>query len=176
MTTRVAGLEGPLADQYDRIEEVLTPLDMETTSSVNLGEVIRVSFESLAGNKTRSALTMLGVIIGVASVVALMALGNGAQASITGQIQSIGTNLIFVVPGSMSNRGPGTNASAQNLTMDDVQAISALGLPLNGIAPQFSGSADIVAPAADKYAQVAGTTPPYFTMQDIQPIRRISVR
>ena len=50
---------------------------------------------------------MLGVIIGVASVVALLSLGSGAQASITGQVQSIGTNLVFVIPGSVSNRGPG---------------------------------------------------------------------
>ena len=53
--------------------------------------------------------------------------------------------------------------------MDDVQAISSLGLPLNGIAPQFSGSADIVAPAADKNATITGTTPAYFAMQDLRP-------
>ena len=128
-----------------------------------------MSFDSLIANKTRSILTMLGVIIGVASVVALLALGNGAQASITGQVESIGTNLVFVMPGSTSNRGPGQMSAAQNLTMDDVQAIASLGLPLNSIAPQFSGSAGIVAPAADKYATIAGTTPAFFAMQDLRP-------
>ena len=52
--------------------------------------------------------------------------------------------------------------------MEDVQAISSLGLPLNGIAPQFSGSADIVAPAADKNATIVGTTPAYFALQDLR--------
>jgi putative ABC transport system permease protein len=169
MTTEVSTLKGPLPSIYDEAAAVLTPLEDINTGSVNLWEVIRVSFDSLSANKTRSALTMLGVIIGVASVVALLALGNGAQASITGQIQSIGTNLIFVIPGSANNRGPGGATSALNLTIDDVQAISALGLPLNGIAPQFSGSADVVAPAADKNSQIAGTTPAFFELQDLRP-------
>jgi putative ABC transport system permease protein len=147
--------------------EMLPPLEAGA-GSFSFTEVLRVSLDSLLANKTRSFLTMLGVIIGVASVVALMALGNGAQASITGQIQSIGTNLIYVIPGSINSRGPGTAASAQNLAMDDVQAISNLGLPLNGIAPQFTGNADIVAPAADKYASVVGTTPSHFSLQDLR--------
>ena len=54
--------------------------------------------DSLLANKGRALLTMLGVIIGVASVVALMALGNGASAEITGQVESAGTNLIFIMP------------------------------------------------------------------------------
>jgi putative ABC transport system permease protein len=174
MTAKVSSLEPlvfaaqPAASAAS--SEMLPPLDADTGGGFSLAEVVRVSFESLAANKTRSALTMLGVIIGVASVVALLALGNGAQASITGQVQSIGTNLIFVIPGSMGNRGPGNSAAAQNLTLDDVQAISGLGLPLNGIAPQFSGNADIVAPAADKNASIAGTTPAYFTIQDLRPV------
>ena len=81
---------------------MLAPLDADAGAGFSLAEVVRVSFDSLLANKTRSFLTMLGVIIGVASVVALLALGNGAQASITGQVQSIGTNLIFVLPGSLS--------------------------------------------------------------------------
>jgi putative ABC transport system permease protein len=109
------------------------------------------------------------VIIGVASVVALLALGSGAQASITGQIQGIGTNLMFVMPGTMNNQRPGAATTAQNLTMDDAQAITALGLPLNGFAPQFSGNAAIVAPAADKFASINGTTPAYFALQELRP-------
>ena len=170
MTASISTLE-PLvpATQPAASGEMLAPLDADTGAGFSLGEVVRVSFDSLIANKTRSILTMLGVIIGVASVVALLSLGNGAQASITGQVQSIGTNLIFVIPGSANNRGPGGMAAAQNLTMDDVQAISNLGLPLNGIAPQFSGNADIVAPAADKNATIIGTTPTNFALQDLRP-------
>ena len=168
MTASVSALKPlvPATHQADS-GEMLAPLDADTGAGFNLAEVVRVSFDSLFANKTRSFLTMLGVIIGVASVVALLSLGNGAQASITGQVQSIGTNLIFVFPGSLSGR-PGETIAAQNLTMEDVQAIGNLGLPLNGIAPQFSGSANIVAPAADKSASIAGTTPAYFALQDLR--------
>ena len=168
MTASVSTLE-PLVSATHQADsgEMLAPLDADAGAGFNLAEVVRVSFDSLFANKTRSFLTMLGVIIGVASVVALLSLGNGAQASITGQVQSIGTNLIFVFPGSLSGR-PGETVAAQNLTMDDVQAISNLGLPLNGIAPQFTGQADIVAPAADKNASISGTTPAYFALQDLR--------
>jgi len=149
--------------------EILVPLDTDSGAGFSLAEVVRVSFDSLFANKTRSFLTMLGVIIGVASVVALLSIGNGASASITGQVQSIGANLIYVMPGSLSGR-PGETVTAQNLTMEDVQAISNLGLPLNGIAPQFSGKADIVAPSADKNASIAGTTPAYFALQDLDGV------
>ena len=177
MTASISTLE-PLvpATQPAASGEMLAPLDADTGAGFSLGEVVRVSFDSLIANKTRSILTMLGVIIGVASVVALLSLGNGAQASITGQVQSIGTNLIFVIPGSANNRGPGGMAAAQNLTMDDVQAIGNLGLPLNGIAPQFSGNADIVAPAADKNATIIGTTPTNFALAGSAAYQWIPVR
>jgi putative ABC transport system permease protein len=146
---------------------MLAPLDADTGSGFSLAEVVRISFDSLFANKTRSFLTMLGVIIGVASVVALLAVGNGATASVTGQVQSIGTNLLTVMPGA-SGMGPGRSSAAQNLTMNDYQAISSLGLPLNGIAPVFNGSASIVASAADKSASIVGTTPTYFDLQSMQ--------
>ena len=168
MTASVSALEPlvPATHQADS-GEMLAPLDADAGAGFNLAEVVRVSFDSLFANKTRSFLTMLGVIIGVASVVALLSLGNGASASITGQVQSIGTNLIFVFPGSLSGR-PGETIAAQNLTMDDYQAISNLGLPLNGISPQFTGQADIVAPSADKNASISGTTPAHFALQDLR--------
>jgi putative ABC transport system permease protein len=168
MTASVSALE-PLVPATQKADsgEMLAPLDADAGAGFNLAEVVRVSFDSLFANKTRSFLTMLGVIIGVASVVALLSLGNGASASITGQVQSIGTNLIFVFPGSLSGR-PGETVAAQNLTMDDYQAISNLGLPLNGIAPQFAGQAEIVAPSADKNASISGTTPAHFALQDLR--------
>ncbi len=153
-------------DVLDGADELLAPLETGGAGGLSLTEVVRVAFDSLAANKTRAALTMLGVIIGVASVVALLALGNGAQATITGQIQGMGSNLVFVIPGTM-NRGPGSTAAAQNLDMRDLQAIQDLGLPLAGIAPQFASNADIVAPAADKYASVVGTIPSYFSLMDV---------
>ena len=66
-------------------------------------ESIRIALRSLAANKLRAALTMLGIIIGVAAVIALMGIGRGAQQAINSQINSMGTNLIFVSPGSTSS-------------------------------------------------------------------------
>src|SRR4051794_29073253 len=128
-----------------------------------------MAFGSLVSNKVRSLLTMLGVIIGVASVVALLAIGNGASAAITGQIQSIGTNVLTLRPGSPNDRGPGNSSSAQNLTLADAQAITALTLPITGPSPQFGGNAQIVAPAADKSATITGVTATY------QPINNVTL-
>ncbi|MEO7910536.1 MAG: ABC transporter permease, partial [Roseiflexaceae bacterium] len=148
-------------------QEVLEPLDENTQGSVSLVEVARLAFESLFSNKVRALLTMLGVIIGVASVVALLALGNGATAAITGQIQSIGTNVLTLMPGSPNNQGPGESGAAQTLTLADSDAIAALKLPITGPSPQFGGNAQIVAPAADKSATVAGVIAIYQSINSL---------
>src|SRR5438034_8089112 len=144
---------------------VLQPLSYE--GAVDLLEITRMAFDSLFANKVRSLLTMLGVIIGVASVIALLALGNGASAAITGQVQSIGTNLLSIIPGRLSNQGPGTAASAASLTNEDVSAIVGLNLPLNGIAPQFNASGQLVAAAADKNASLIGTNGVYLSLNNL---------
>ena len=88
------------------------------------------AIESLNGNKMRSGLTVLGIVIGVAAVIAMLAIGNGAQASITGSISSIGTNLLFVFKGSPDQGGPGGpggGGSGNNdrpLTLADAAAIA----------------------------------------------------
>src|SRR5215210_6742479 len=98
MATTIVNAPAPPIEQ-----EVLEPLDESTHRSVSLVEVVRLAFESLLANKVRALLTILGVT----SVVALLAIGNGATASITSQIQSIGTNLLTIMPGSPDRRGPG---------------------------------------------------------------------
>src|ERR1700694_1817311 len=127
---------------------VLPPLRSGGGASTIFWEVVRISFSSLLANRTRSLLTALGVIIGVASVVALISLGAGATASITGQVEALGTNLLFVVPGASGGGGPGSATPALNLTIDDANAIAALNLPLHGLSPEFSGGGQVVAPAA----------------------------
>jgi putative ABC transport system permease protein len=92
---------------------------------MDLLESIRIAVRSLAANKMRAVLTMLGVIIGVAAVVALMGIGRGAQTAIDGQINSMGTNLLFVSPGSTTQGGVrGANGSAQTLTLQDANALN----------------------------------------------------
>jgi macrolide transport system ATP-binding/permease protein len=93
---------------------------------VDLLMILRIAFRALARNKVRSALTMLGIVIGVAAVTAMVSIGQGAQASVQAQIASVGTNLLFVSAGSQNVGGvrSGTGATSLNtLTVDDIEAI-----------------------------------------------------
>lgn len=72
---------------------------------MTLAQAFLEALESLTGNKLRSGLTILGIVIGVAAVIAMLAIGRGAEASITGSITSIGTNLLFVFSGGQQNGG-----------------------------------------------------------------------
>jgi putative ABC transport system permease protein len=85
---------------------------------MNIFQLFRESLESLSSNKLRSGLTMLGIVIGVAAVISMLAIGNGAQASITNSINSIGSNLLFVSSGAQGVR------NARPLTLLDAQALS----------------------------------------------------
>ncbi len=85
-------------------------------------EAFKVAIRALMVNKLRSFLTMLGIIIGVAAVITLLAVGQGVQDYITQQLQGIGTNLLFVIPGSMEE-GPSTRGLLPSLTYDDAQAL-----------------------------------------------------
>ncbi len=93
---------------------------------MNLLMIFRIAFRALARNKMRSALTLLGIIIGVAAVIAMVSIGQGAQASVQEQIASVGTNLFFVGAGSQNVGGvrSGTgNTSSNTLTVEDIEAI-----------------------------------------------------
>jgi putative ABC transport system permease protein len=142
-------------------QEVLEPLDEQKQGSISLNEVVRLALDSLLANKVRAVLTMLGVIIGVASVIALLAIGTGASASITSSVSSQGTNTLTISPGSPNNRGPGSSGAAESLTLADSEAIAALKLKITGPSPTYGGSAQIVAPAADKSATITGVTATY---------------
>src|SRR5690349_24176488 len=90
---------------------------------------VRVALRALGANKLRTTLTMLGIIIGVSAVIALMSIGRGAQAQVSAQIQSLGTNLLFVRPGAVRGEGGVRNAAttqAATLTLEDSDAIAAL--------------------------------------------------
>src|SRR5947209_6116942 len=92
---------------------------------MNIFESLSVAWSSLRSNKLRSILTMLGIIIGVAAVVALMGIGQGAQSSITSSITSNGTNLLTIIPGSLTQGGVRSAAgAAQTLTTEDADAIA----------------------------------------------------
>jgi putative ABC transport system permease protein len=117
------------------------------------------ALESLVSNKLRSGLTILGIVIGVAAVIAMLAIGRGAQDSITGSIQGIGTNLIFVTAGNQTN----DIRNARPLTLQDAQAMAdKLAAPsVAAVAPVLNGNHDVTFNGVTKRISVNGVTPEY---------------
>ena len=109
---------------------------------------------------------MLGIIIGVWSVVSLLAIGNGAQQAIVSQVQDIGTNLLNVVPGQPEEGGP--RAVARPLTIDDAEALRR-GVPEAAyVAPMYQGAATIVAGSVSRNVQVIGAPPDVAIVRDLE--------
>jgi putative ABC transport system permease protein len=128
---------------------------------------VKIALRALKVNRTRSALTMLGIVIGVAAVIAMVGVGTGATARIQAQIQSIGSNLIIVLPGSLSSNGVrlGTGAVA-TLTEDDAKAIAAECPSVSAVAPSVRGGVQVVYGSNNWATSVQGVTPDYMTIRD----------
>jgi putative ABC transport system permease protein len=138
---------------------------------MNLTQVLIESLESLNGNKMRSGLTILGIVIGVAAVIAMLAVGQGAQDSITGSINGIGTNVLFVFSGNQQGQ-PGRNQSATKivrpLNMDDAKAINdPFAAPsVSAVAPVLQGSSDASGQGQTSKTTVNGVTPAYGSVRN----------
>lgn len=138
-------------------------------------QAILEALESLNGNKMRSGLTVLGIVIGVAAVIAMLAVGNGAQASITGSISSIGTNLLFVFSGSMGGGPPGSDSgrSGNNdrpLTLGDAEAIAdPFAAPsVELVAPAIQANGMLTFSGENTTTTISGVTPTYFTVRNME--------
>lgn len=139
-------------------------------------QALMEALESLNGNKMRSGLTVLGIVIGVAAVIAMLAVGNGAQASITGSISSIGTNLVFVFSGAPSNDGPpgsGPTTSGNNerpLTMGDANALlDTFAVPsVESVAPAIQGNGFLTFSSEKTTTSISGVTPEYYTVRNLE--------
>jgi putative ABC transport system permease protein len=128
---------------------------------------IQIAFRALRVNKMRSALTMLGIIIGVGAVIAMVAVGSGATARIQEQIQSIGSNLIMVIPGSITNSGIRLGAgNAVTLTQDDAKAVAAECPAVAAVAPISRGGAQVIYGNNNWATSIQGTTPDYLVIRD----------
>jgi len=137
---------------------------------MKLFDSFRSALQSIIVNKLRSALTMLGVIIGVASVIAMVAVGNGASIQVQQQVLSLGSNLVTVTPGNQSSdtglRGAG--AQSTNLTLDDMNAIQAqLGPTIGAVeAEQSAGRWQVTAAGQNWNSNVVGVTTGYPEVRD----------
>ncbi len=132
---------------------------------MNLTQSILEALESLNANKMRSGLTILGIVIGVGAVIAMLGVGRGAEATITGSISDIGTNLLFVISGGsedIRNPRPLTLSDAAALA-DPFQAPS-----VAAVAPAIQGSALLAASGEKMQATIIGTTPEYFSMRNLE--------
>jgi putative ABC transport system permease protein len=128
---------------------------------------VRIALDALKSNKMRSALTMLGIIIGVAAVIAMVGVGSGATARIDEQIQSIGSNVIIVLSGSVTSGGIrlGSGAS-QTLSEDDAKAIATDCPAVEAASGTVRGSAQIVYGNNNWATSIQGVTPEYLSIRD----------
>ncbi len=127
---------------------------------LNLTQNVRNAFRALIANKLRTSLTMLGIIIGVSSVVALLAIGTGAQSAITGQVQGLGSNLISIIAGKPSNSGPGQLNTLARLTLSDAEQLTDLpGVAV--VAPQYRTSMRLTNQGNQASVSVTGVVPDY---------------
>ena len=124
------------------------------------------AIDSLAANRVRTALTMLGVIIGVAAVVTMVGLGEGARRSVQSTIRSMGTNLISVRPGSPKRRDM-RSYSSRTLTVADADKIREIP-GVVGVAPESSTSAQVEYLANNTHSQIVGTTPDYLSVRAME--------
>ena len=124
--------------------------------------VLRTAVSSLGANKLRTGLALLGIVIGVAAVISTMSVGRGTQQTITSNIESLGTNLLFVRPETSGG------ATASTLTLDDTYALldPLIAPTVAAVAPELSANGQIVAGRENTFAQILGITPEYQTVRD----------
>ena len=129
--------------------------------------VFRMALRSIFKNKMRTALTMLGIVIGVGAVIVMVAIGNGAQAQIKSQISGLGTNLIVITAGSVNTGGASQGAQSFNrLTVDDVDAIKREATQLAGVSPVIVTRTQIVGGTGNWRAEVNGVSTDFFSIRD----------
>ena len=131
-------------------------------------DLFEEAYRAITSNKARSGLTMLGIVIGIGSVIALMAVGQGSQQSITSSIESTGANLLTVMPSFQRGGGPVSagRGSAQTLTPGDSEAIAQLA-NVAAVAPQVDGRYQVVTTGGNTNTQVVSTTPEYVSVHKV---------
>lgn len=132
-----------------------------------ISQTLFIALRALRRNKLRSSLTALGIIIGVAAVVSMVSVGNGAQASITRQVSALGENLLTVFAGSKQTGGVSAGqGSASTLTVADAMAIAREVPEVMAISPEVSSSAQAIANGRNWSTSVMGESPEYLTIRD----------
>ena len=156
---------------------------------MNITLLLRVAWQALRRNATRSFLTMLGIIIGVGAVITSMAIGSGAQAAVLAQIESLGANLVVVVPGAITANGVSLGSGTRtSLRLSDAAAIAQQIPEVAAAAPSSQTNAQVVASGTNWYTSVQGSTPAwqtvrnwpaaqgrFFTPAEVQDVAKVAV-
>lgn len=134
-------------------------------------DIVHETYTALSANRVRSSLTILGIVIGISSVIAMVSIGTGASNSISSSIQSLGSNLIQVMPGAARGGGFqafGGRGGAKTLTQADADAIQTQVSNIAAIDPEVSGRYQVVAKGTNTNTSVVGVTSAYATIKNVQ--------
>jgi len=137
---------------------------------MKISDLLEETYLALVSNKARSGLTILGIVIGIGSVIAMVSIGQGTQASIKSSIQTLGSNLITVMPGAQRSFGASASSgrgSATTLTLEDSEAIKDEISLVKNVAPVTSSRYQIVAKGTNTNTQVIGATPEYTEVKSV---------
>jgi putative ABC transport system permease protein len=151
--------------------------------------LIKVAAQSIAKNKMRTLLTMLGIVIGVAAVIVMVAVGHGAKSRIQEQIENLGTNMIIVTPGATQQGGASQGAGSFNrLTLQDAEKIKREGSLLSGVSPVIFTRRQVIAGSTNWRAPINGVATDFqairdwsmssgvfFSDNDVRTVRRVAI-
>ncbi len=135
--------------------------------NISLSEAFRMASKTLISNKLRSSLTMLGIIIGNASVITLVGLGRGAQTLARNQLSNLGANVLFIVPGNNDTRRRGI-AFPKNLVIEDAIAIKKQVPSVKQVAPQISANEVVQSNSKSLSISIAGVSPEFLTVRSFE--------
>jgi putative ABC transport system permease protein len=141
---------------------------MESRESMLIGEILAVALGALRANKLRSFLTMLGVVIGVGAVIAVVALGRGAQESVNARIASLGTTLLSVFPADIRQGGVASGTDRAVMRMSDAEALDSAGGDITAVEPEMGRNLQVQMSTMNTNTQILGTTPNYLDVRKYQ--------
>jgi len=139
----------------------------QEVANVIVGETFKVALSSIRANKLRAALTMLGIIIGVGAVIAVVALGTGAQRAVEERIKALGTNVLTVFPGQSFFGGRASDVRV-NLTVDDANALRSDAKLIAEVVPEISRNMTVVYGNQNLNSSIVGTTPNFLPVKNFQ--------
>ncbi len=134
-------------------------------------DLLEETYGALSANKARSLLTMLGIVIGISSVIAMVAIGQGAQNSIQDRIQSIGSNLLIITPGAQRGQGFQVNTgrgAARTLVQSDAEALTTQITAAKAVAPELSGRYQVTSKGKNTNTSVVGVTGSYPVVRNLE--------